>query len=54
VVDLATNCFNAPSLGLQGFERLARLVDCCECHDFEYGLLDDAVAVFDTLAGVRG
>lgn len=51
LVDLARNSFNAATLGLQGFDRLARLVDGCDSFDFEYARLDDAIACFDTLAG---
>jgi HprK-related kinase A len=51
LVELARNSFNAPTLGLSGFDRLARLVDTCDCHDFEYGRLDDAIACFEALAG---
>ncbi len=50
VVELAGNCFNAPTLGLAGFRRLGDLVGDCGCHDFEYGRLDEAMAVFDALA----
>lgn len=50
VVELAGNCFNLPTLGLAGFQRLGDLVDGCACHDFEYGRLDDAIACFDALA----
>ncbi len=50
LVELARNSFNASTLGLAGFDRLARLVDTCECHDFEYSRLDDAIAAFDRLA----
>lgn len=51
LVELARNSFNAPTLGLAGFERLAQLVDGAGCFDFEYSRLDDAIACFDTLAG---
>ncbi len=51
VVELARNSFNYGTLGRLGFETLAGLVDRCECHEFVYGRLDDAVATFDALAG---
>ena len=31
-------------------ETLTALVDRCGCYDFRYGLLDDAMRVFDQLA----
>ena len=51
LVALARNSFNASTLGEAGFDRMARLVEACECHDFEYSRLDDAMAVFERLAG---
>ncbi len=51
VVHLARNSFNYGTLGLLGFETMTAMVRGCECHDFEYGHLDDAVDVFDALAG---
>jgi HprK-related kinase A len=51
LVQLARNSFNAATLGREGFERLAQLVDRCECFDFEYSRLDDAIACFESLAG---
>lgn len=51
VIHLARNSFNYGTLGLRGFETMTALVKACECHDFQYGQLDDAMAVFGTLAG---
>jgi HprK-related kinase A len=53
VVELARNSFNCGTLGLAGFEAMTSLVESCECFDFEYGRLDDAIATFDALAGAR-
>ena len=50
LVELAGNCFNAATLGLEGFHRLGDLVHGCACYDFEYGELDDAITAFDALA----
>ena len=50
LLELGGNSFNYLVLGQQGFEVLADLVECCDCHDFEYSRLDDAIAVFDGLA----
>lgn len=47
---LADNAFNYSSLGLQGFETVARLVDTCRSYDFTYSVIDEAIAAFDTLA----
>jgi HprK-related kinase A len=49
VLELARNSFNYMVLGLTGFEVLADVVEGCDCYDFEYSQLDDAVAVFETL-----
>lgn len=50
VLDLAKNSFNFPTLGATGFDTMARLVDRCECHDFSYEKLDEAIAVFEQLS----
>jgi len=49
VLELARNSFNYMVLGRTGFEVLSDVVEGCDCYDFEYGQLDDAVAVFDSL-----
>lgn len=51
LVDLARNSFNYGVLGRLGFETMADVVSQCECHEFVYSQLDDAVAVFDRLSG---
>ena len=48
---IGRNSFNYGTLGLAGFEALTGLVSACACFDFSYGRLDDAMAVFDDLAG---
>jgi len=45
----ADNAFNYSVLGQQGFEMLAKLVDHCECFEFRYGNLTEALRQFDTL-----
>lgn len=50
MLNLGRNSFNYMVLGRTGFEGLSSLVDACECYDFQYSRLDDAVAIFDTLA----
>jgi HprK-related kinase A len=51
LMKMAENAFNYSVHGRRGFELLARFVDSCGCYEFEYGDLDEAVAVFDDLAG---
>lgn len=46
----AENAFNYSILGELGFDTVARLVDGCDCYDFSYSRLDDALEVFDWLA----
>jgi len=53
MLELGRNAFNYTLLGRTGFEPLADVVSASDCHDFEYGRLDDAVAVFDSLAAAR-
>lgn len=50
MLELGRNSFNYMVLGRTGFEGLSSLVDACECYDFQYSRLDDAVGIFDTLA----
>lgn len=49
-IDLADNAFNYSALGETGFDLVARLVDRCDCYDFVYSHLEDAIEVFDWLA----
>jgi HprK-related kinase A len=50
-MQLIDNAFNYSLHGRYGFERLTRLVDSSECHEFRYGGdLDEAVRRFDCLA----
>lgn len=51
MMELGRNAFNYSLLGREGFETLARVVSACECLDFSYSQLDDAIAVFESLAG---
>ena len=50
-LELGRNAFNYGTLGGAGFDALADLVARCGCYDFSYSRLDDAIAVFDRLAG---
>lgn len=45
----ATHAFNYSLLGRLGFELNAALIDACDCWDFEYSDLDDALRVFEEL-----
>ncbi len=47
---LVEQAFNYNVHARAGFDCLATLVDRCECHEFVYDKLDDAIAVFDRLA----
>lgn len=46
---VADNSFNYNVLGLTGFDTLSRLMDTCDCYDFEYQDLDDARARLEAL-----
>lgn len=48
---LAEQAFNYDIHGADGFDATADLVDRCDCLAFTYSRLDDAVRVFDELAG---
>ncbi|MFT7775854.1 HprK-related kinase A [Roseateles sp.] len=47
---LAEQAFNYDLHGRKGFEATADLVDSCDCLEFEYSSLDDAVQHIDQLA----
>ena len=53
MLELGRNAFNYTLLGRTGFDTLADVIDASDCHDFEYGSLDDAITVFDALAKAR-
>lgn len=45
----ATHAFNYSLLGRLGFDLTAALIDACECWDFRYAQLDEALHVFESL-----
>jgi HprK-related kinase A len=47
---VAENCFNYSLLGKAGFHVLGGLADAASGHEFSYGDLDEAIALFDRLA----
>lgn len=49
MMELGRNAFNYMVLGQRGFEALGDLVENCDCYDFHYSDLNDAMAAFDTL-----
>ena len=49
-MDVAENAFNYSTLGETGFDVVGRLVDQCDCYDFTYSRLDDALEVFEWIA----
>lgn len=46
---LARNAFNYSLLGRLGFEMSARLIEGCDCWDFSYSKLDEALRCFEGL-----
>ncbi len=51
---LYDNAYNYHLFGRAGFELLASLVDRCDCYDFVYSELEDAVEVFGSLVKGHG
>lgn len=47
---LASHAFNYSLLGPLGFQLVADLMDACECWDFEYSQLPDAIRLFRELS----
>ena len=50
LLEFARNGFNYSVLGERGYDTLVRLIAACDCYDFSYSRLTDALAVFDGLA----
>lgn len=48
-MQLAENSFNQNVHGRRGFEALSDLIARCDCYDFSYSRLDDAIAIFSNL-----
>jgi hypothetical protein len=46
----AGDCFNYNVLGAQGFDSLGDLIDQCDCYEFNYSCLDEAIALFTDLS----
>src|SRR5262249_28213037 len=47
---LADHAFNYSQYGVKGFDLMVQLIDSCECYDFNYSRLQDAIEVFDSLS----
>ena len=54
LLQFAENAFNYSVLGALGYETLSNLIRRCDCFDFTYSRLDDAIATFDQLAERHG
>ncbi len=50
-IHFAQNSFNYSPMGCAGFQITGELVSRCDCYDFVYSRLDDALEVFDWLSG---
>lgn len=46
---LAENSFNYSVLGTLGFNTAADLIESCDCYEFTYSNLDEAIAIFNQL-----
>lgn len=48
-IHAASHAFNYSLLGEQGFRLMSRLLDECDCRDFQYSRLPDALVFFEEL-----
>lgn len=48
-MEIAQQSFNFHILGKTGFDLLNQLMTACDCYNFTYSNLDEAVALFDSL-----
>ena len=46
LMQVAENSFNLSIHGSRGFEALSNLIDHCDCYDFSYSQIDEALQVF--------
>lgn len=53
LIDIGQNAFNYSVHGRRGFDLLSQLIDHCDCYDFTYEDLDQALATFDALTPAR-
>jgi HprK-related kinase A len=51
---VADNAFNYSTLGVKGFETLAKVIDASQCYEFSYSALDEAIETFDNLKPAAG
>jgi HprK-related kinase A len=47
------NAFNYSVLGVQGFRTASSIIDACDCYDFTYSRLEEAMEIFDGLKPPR-
>ena len=47
---IAENTFNYSMMGLPGFQTISQLVDQCDCYNFTYSHLDEAISIFHALS----
>ncbi|MDO9164297.1 MAG: HprK-related kinase A [Methylococcaceae bacterium] len=50
MLSAAENAFNYSVLGVQGFEKLAEMIEQCDCFEFKYSKLEEAIALFSALS----
>lgn len=50
---LAQNAFNYSELGEKGFRAGTEMIRQCDCYDFTYHALPDAIRIFDALAEAK-
>jgi hypothetical protein len=49
-MQLVDSAFNYHLHGRRGFDLLANVIEGCDCYEFTYADLNDAVKIFDELA----
>jgi HprK-related kinase A len=54
LIKLTKNAFNHSALGQAGFETAAGIIERCDCFDFIYSNLEEAVTAFNGLEPSKG
>jgi HprK-related kinase A len=49
LIRLADHAFNYSQYGVEGFETMVQLVESCDCFEFTYSRLEDAIQTFESL-----
>jgi len=50
MLSAAENSFNYNVLGAKGFESMGELIGRCDCYEFKYSQLEEAISLFTQMS----